>query len=294
MEEPLPDERAEAEPAERWVRVAVAAGPGTADLAVDALWQAGAVAVEEQDAPDGALRFIGGFADPADADAAVAAATRFGLAAELVPVTDDGLDAWRAWAAPERAGRFWITPAWVEAPALDPGEEVLWIDPGRTFGSGSHPTTRLVLALLDQVVTPGDAVLDVGCGSGVLAVGAARCGAGSALGIDIDPDAPAVTLANAELNGVGDRVTAASTPLAEVAAAGQQFPVVLGNLLAPVIAELAADLVACTAPGGTLIVSGLLDDRWESSMDALAPLEVLDVHTHEGWAAVRLTRGKGQ
>lgn len=264
-----------------------------AEVVADLLWQAGAAGVEEQDV-DGGTRLIGGFEQRTDAAGACVTAERMGLVAEVLEVDDDGLDAWRAWAAPERAGRFWVTPPWVDAPSTGPGEEVLWIDPGRTFGSGSHPTTRLVLALLDELVAPGASVLDVGCGSGVLAVGAARCGAGSVVATDIDPGAPAATVANAERNGVAGSITATDRPLADLAADGRTYDVVLGNLLAPVIVELGAALVACTAPDGVLVVSGLLEDRWEATMPALAPLVPVAVVADDGWVAVRLTRGGGR
>ena len=111
------------------------------------------------------------------------------------------------------------------------------IDPGRAFGSGSHPSTLLALAALEALVLPGSTVLDVGCGSGVLAVAAARLGAGRVVAIDIDPAAHEATLDNAARNGVAVEVSA--TPLGEVAG---RFDVVVANLLAPTLVELAAPL----------------------------------------------------
>ena len=274
-----------------WVRVAasVAADDAIAiELVGDALWRAGAAGVEERLVEDRA-QLIGGFDDPDAAGRAQHELTQLGAVVEVLPLDDDGLDAWREWAVPERAGHFWITPTWVERPALADGEEVLWIDPGRTFGSGSHPTTRLVLAALETIVRSGDRVLDVGCGSGVLAVGAARLGAAAVDAIDIDPMAPAATLANAERNGVAERVEATGAPLHQLAAEGRRYQVVAANLLAVVIAELAPDLVACVAPGGVLVASGLLHDEWEPSAAALAPLRVTQVTELDGWAAVTLT-----
>lgn len=262
--------------------------PELVDLAADALWQSGAAGVEEQPSADG-VRLIGGFADGQHAQAAIDAAAAYGLAGVLAPIDDDGLDAWRAWAEPVRSGRFWITPSWVEAPVLAPGEEVLWIDPGRTFGSGSHPTTRLVLEQIQDLIAPGDRVADIGCGSGVLAVGAARCGAAEVIGIDLDPDSPAITHANADRNDVADRVQASTDSAALLAASGQRFAVVAANLLAPVVAELAPHLVALVAPGGALVVAGLLADRWEASIPALTPLQVHRIDQEDGWVAVVLT-----
>ncbi|WP_421118727.1 50S ribosomal protein L11 methyltransferase [Aquihabitans daechungensis] len=153
---------------------------------------------------------------------------------------------------------------------------------------GSHPTTRLVLALLQDLVGSETTMLDAGCGSGVLAIGAARCGAASIVATDIDPAAPAVVTGNAERNGVGDRVQTTTDPIGALAAAGSQFSVVAANLLAPVIADVGPDLVRCVAPGGSLVVSGLLADRWEASLPAVAPLTAGRVAEEQGWVAVVL------
>ncbi|MGN6692898.1 MAG: 50S ribosomal protein L11 methyltransferase [Aquihabitans sp.] len=273
-----------------WVRVRiavdVASHPAAGEIAAAVLWSSGAAGVEEQG--DGASSvLLGGFEDRASAHEAVTRAIDLGLEATVAPVVDDGLDAWRAWAAAERAGRFWITPPWVDAPSLEPDEEVLWIDPGSTFGSGSHPTTRLVLALLEDLVRPGATVLDVGCGSGVLAIGAARRGA-TATATDIDPASPALVAANAERNRVGAAVHAATEPLAVLARQGRTYDVVAANLLAPVIVELGTDLVRCVAPGGALVASGLLADRWEAVLPSLAPLAAVQVFEEDGWVAVVL------
>lgn len=289
--------------ASSWTRVTLTvdaiSDPTAAEVGSDVLWSGGAAGVEEQEL-GGTTVLHGGFADAASAALAADHATRLGFAAEVSAIDDDGLDGWREWAAPVQAGRFWITPTWVAPPDPAEGEQILWIDPGRTFGSGSHPTTRLVLALLDGLVTPGATVLDAGCGSGVLAVGAALNGSGAVLATDIDPASPAVTDANAERNGVAERVHATTTTLAELAARAarapggggsgwaDRFDVVAANLLAPVIAEVGPDLVACVAPGGALVVSGLLADRWEASMPALEPLSVDRVVEAEGWVAVVL------
>lgn len=270
-----------------WVRLSVVLGEHQVDLVSGVLWAAGTAGIEQQDQGD-QVRLLAGFERPAAAEAARQQLAAAGHPdATIEPVVDDGLDAWRAWAEPVSAGGFVLTPTWLPEPAPEPGETVLWLDPGHTFGSGSHPTTRLVLAVLDGVVTAGARMLDVGCGSGVLAVGAALRGA-HVDAIDIDPESPTVTTANAARNGVADRVRASGDPLAQVVARGHRYDVVAANLLAPVIAELAEDLVAAVAPGGLLVASGLLADRWEASAAVLAPLEVHEVHESEGWVAVVL------
>lgn len=277
-----------------------------AELAADVLWRFGPAAVEEQ--TEGSIvRLLAGFATAAEAALAAGALADAGLGRpEVEPVADDGLDGWRAWARPVTAGPFLVIPAWLagtdpeETASAPAGTLRLVVDPGRTFGSGSHPTTRLVLARLAALVQPGDRVLDVGCGSGILAVGAALAGAGAVEGIDLDPLAPAATAANAAANGVAGRVAASDQPLAAVAArpgAAGRFAVVLANLLAPVVVELARDLAAVVEPGGHLVVSGLLADRWDevitvvrAAADPAHPLAVADVATEDGWAAVTLAR----
>ena len=260
------------------------------ELVADRLWAFAPPAVEEID--DGDVTEVrAGFADASTAEEAAAAIERGGWGTVRTwPVADDGLDGWRAWARAERAGRFWVVPSWTDPPGDAEEADLLRIDPGRTFGSGSHPTTRLVLAVLEGLVRPGCSVLDVGTGSGVLAIGAARLGASSVVGIDVDPGSPAVAHANAASNGVADRVEAHGQTLAQVVGAQGRFDVVMANLLAPVIVELAPDLVGAVASGGVLVVSGLLADRWRPAVDALAGLDVAAVDEADGWVAVTLTR----
>lgn len=280
-----------------WIRVEATVPPDAAahvvELVGDALWSHDPPAVEERSA-DGGTTFVAAYPSPTVADAAARSAGHAGAVSTSVgPVDDDGLDAWRAHARPHDAGPFVVVPPWLPAP----DRQVLVVDPGRTFGSGSHPTTRLVLAELDRVLagTPDATVLDVGCGSGVLAIGAALLGARSALGIDVDPEAPATTAANAAANGVGERVSAGCEPLASIVSDGRTYDVVAANLFAPVIVELADDLAAVVAPGGTLLLSGLLVDRWQDAVGAVVAagdpeLEVVGTAEEEGWVVVRLRR----
>ena len=105
---------------------------------------------------------------------------------------------------------------------------------------------------------------------------------------DIDPASPETVAANAERNGVAERIRPTAEPVAALAAGGLRCDVVAANLLAPVIAELGPDLVACVAPGGHLVISGLLADRWEATLPAVAPLAVMQVVEEDGWVAVVL------
>jgi ribosomal protein L11 methyltransferase len=171
----------------------------------------------------------------------------------------DWAEAWKAHYRPLRIGRrFVVVPSWTEDQVdLGPADLVLRLDPGMAFGTGLHPTTQLCLAELEARVRPGDAVLDVGTGSGILAIGAARLGAGRVVGIDIAPHAVAAASANAETNGV--RVDTVTGDLAVLTPG--TFDVVVANLLAVTITELAVPLAARVAPGGCLVASGVLDDQ---------------------------------
>ncbi len=266
----------------------VDAATDDAELAADVLWQAGAAAIEEQSSAS-TVRLLAGYPSVVDADGAAALARGAGWTVVAVtPVVDDGLDGWRRFARVERAGRVVLVPAWLDPPVADPDDLLVRLDPGPTFGSGSHPTTRLVAAVTADQVRPGDQVLDVGTGSGALAVVAALAGAGEVVGLDVDPASAEVVAANALRNDVGGVVQVDHRPLAALVAAGSRFDLVLANLLAPVVVDLAADLVAALAPEGRLVVSGLLADRWAVATDHLEGLVVEEVTTDEGWAAVTL------
>jgi ribosomal protein L11 methyltransferase len=257
------------------------------ELASDALWQAGPSAVLEVDLGGGRVRLTADVERPEDVPPA--------WGPTVLDVDDDGyLDAWRTWAAPIRAGRrVVLQPAWIPrrpAGPAGPEELVVRIDPGRAFGSGSHETTRLAVALLEDEVAPGDAVLDVGCGSGVLALVAVALGAGSALAIDVDPAAVAAALANAEANGVAVQLEVAPTPLAEVAGA---FDLVVANIGGSVLFEAAGELAARVADGGRLVLSGILVDRADALVAAFDGFEERGRSEEGGWVGLVLSRPAG-
>jgi ribosomal protein L11 methyltransferase len=236
------------------------------------LWLAGATAITEE--PD---RLVAGFAEEGEARAAAEA---LGGTFSLVG-PGAWLDAWREFAEPVVAGRLVVVPAWIEGGDL-PGRRID-IDPGRVFGHGGHPTTRLLLEELDRRIAGGETVLDVGCGSGVLSVAAAVLGAGRVEGIDIDPAAVPVTLDNAARNGVA--VSASTTP---VEAIGGRYDLVLANIGADVLIELAPTLRPL---GDVLLLSGLLVDRVDDVGDAYAAAgaTVAGTSTADGWAALVVT-----
>ncbi len=172
----------------------------------------------------------------------------------------DWADSWKQHFPVFRVGPLVVRPSW-ENVAAAPGEVLLTIDPGMAFGTGTHATTRLCLEALVAEMTARPTlrrVLDVGTGSGILAVAAAALGASRILAADIDPDACRVAADNARLNGLEGRVEFTVTPLAELEAG---FDMVLANILAEENVRLAAELVARLAPDGRLILSGILQEK---------------------------------
>jgi len=259
------------------------------DVVSGRLWLAGAVAIEELPQPGGRVRLRTTTTDAADVGRLLDAA---GPAhpGNLIPLRDDTwFDVWRAHARARRAGeRFILCPSWVTIDDdLDVTEQdvVLRFDPGRAFGSGAHQSTRLAVAALERVVVPGTTVLDVGCGSGVLSLAAAALGASGVTAVDIDPEAVRATRANLTAAGLGAVIDATDTPLSEVEGT---FEVVVANILAVVLRQLAPDLRSRVRPGGTLVLAGALTDQEESLLDAFGDLELLERTALEGWIGLEL------
>ena len=208
----------------------------------------------------------------------------------------DWADAWKAHFPVLRVGRrMVIRPTWREHRA-DAADVILALDPGMAFGTGLHPTTRLCLAavesLADAGLVAGRRVLDVGCGSGILSVAAARLGAAEVMGVDTDPIAIDATEANAARNEVADRVVARAGSLPS---GGAPWDVVLANLIASLLVTLAPRLAEEVRPGGTIVLSGIFVDR-ESEVSAAFAREGLDVvdRSSEGdWVALVAQRSPG-
>jgi ribosomal protein L11 methyltransferase len=199
-------------------------------------------------------------------------------------------DAWRAGYVPQRIGRIVIVPSWLEEP-IGADEVAIRLDPGMAFGTGLHPTTRGCLTLLQEVGPMPPVVLDVGSGSGVLALAALRLGAERAVCYDTDPLAVEATLANAAANDLADRVTASLGSLPSKPAS-EPYPLVLGNLVAAVLIDLAAPLAEHTAPGGRLLASGIIEGRVDEVVAALADTGLaVERRLDEGeWTSLQLRR----
>lgn len=175
--------------------------------------------------------------------------------------------------------RLWIVPSWHESP--DPAAVNLILDPGMAFGTGSHPTTRLCLEWLERVVSNQVSVLDYGCGSGILAIAAARLGAGRVAGVDIDPQAVEAARANAERNGVTALFADSAEPVAG------QYDLVVANILSNPLRVLAPAICAHVRSGGQLALSGILREQAEEIIGIYAqwlPMQIAD--TREDWVCL--------
>lgn len=269
-----------------------------ADVATDAveavsdqLFALGASGIEERDlttmqratVDEGRVTLIASFQDDADAAHAVAQ-----LDPSLNPrvehvVGDAWREGWREFFKPARVGRRLIVrPPW-EAFETTGDDVLLTLDPGLAFGTGTHETTRLVLTQIDARLKPGDRVLDVGCGSGILSIAAALLGAREIVAIDVEDDSVIVTLDNAHKNGVAEHITVSLTPLEQL---NDQFPFVVANIETRVLVPMAQALSSRVAAGGTLVLSGILREQGHQVRTAYSGMELIEQQSEGEWTAL--------
>ena len=183
--------------------------------------------------------------------------------------------------------RLWVCPSWIQPP--EPAAINLMLDPGLAFGTGTHPTTALCLAQLDGMDLDGCEVVDYGCGSGILAVAALRLGAATALAVDNDPQALVATRDNAGRNGIpAARLEVAAPEAVDSHAWSGRADLVIANILAGPLMELAATLLALLKPGGTLLLSGLLQTQAQALCRHYAGHISLGIESErDGWVCLR-------
>lgn len=295
-----------------WLSVALPTAAEYADTLSDALMEQGALSVSVEDAQAGTPEETPQFGEPGcpttplwqysrvialfdggtalDALTAQVAAACRACGVDMPDTLDIGEVAEENWVQLTQAqfdpirinARLWIVPSWHEAP--DPAAVNLVLDPGMAFGTGSHPTTRLCLEWLCDTVQGGESLLDYGCGSGILAIAAARLGAQSVLGVDIDDNALLAARDNAQTNQVELTLRHSREPLEET------FDCVVANILTNPLCVLAPLLAARVAPGGRLALSGVLDSQSEQVIAAYAPFITL----HKGAVLDGWVRLQGQ
>lgn len=198
---------------------------------------------------------------------------------------EDWANSWKAFYKPEKVGeRILIKPSWENYQA-EPNDLVIELDPGMAFGTGTHATTVMCLRRLEQVIKGGEKVYDVGCGSGVLGIAAAKLGAGEVLAVDLDTTAVTVAQSNVSTNGVASVVAVREGNLLDVAQ--EPADVVVANIIADIIIHVIPDVGKKLKPGGLFISSGIIDDRAEEVLENLqrAGFEAIEQDTMGSWVA---------
>ncbi|MCB9666735.1 MAG: 50S ribosomal protein L11 methyltransferase [Myxococcales bacterium] len=270
-----------------YLEVTVRAGEEEA-LAAD-LWSFGATGIEQRDeetllgASKGQVVLMAHFLSAKAAKRAQTALAQQYEARLAYIVGDAWRDEWKRFFKTQRFGRLVVRPSW-EPYQAQGDETILVLDPGRAFGSGMHASTRLLLRALQESIKLGDLVLDVGSGSGILSIAALLLGASHARGVEIDEPSVAVSLENAELNGVATRFSASSLPLGR--AKTGTYNVITANIEAQVHLRMVDDLVSHLAPSGLLMLSGLLLENEAPILCAFGSLAVVRREVEGEWLSL--------
>ncbi len=272
--------------------IVVTVPPELAELVTDRMWQWGVQAVSETSIATDRIEIATSVGNDPQAIARAVATLDPEWPTDVLDVDDSITQV-----APEYLSPTWYADGMVSVPAsllpFDPDDDdalVTVIDPGSAFGLGDHPTTRTAMALLADLLHREAAprchsLLDVGCGTGVLAVLAAQLGVPTIRAIDIADAAVEATRRNMELNDVVGTIDVDTTPVADVVGS---YDIVVANILAPVLISMADDLRRLVRPGGALVISGILADRHDHVLAALAPLAPVASTKHGGWISIVL------
>ena len=205
---------------------------------------------------------------------------------------EDWANSWKAYYKPVKIGeKIVIVPAWEKYDPAE-GELVVRMDPGMAFGTGTHETTRLVIGLLEKYVKPGDRVLDVGCGSGILAICASRLGAAECKAYDIDPVAVKVARENIRDSGLENVSCDVSDLLAGVDRKHGAYDVICANIVADIIIRMSPDVGNLMHEKSVLLTSGIISERADDVIAALSEhgLQVLERREENGWCALAVTK----
>ncbi|MCC6875871.1 MAG: 50S ribosomal protein L11 methyltransferase [Sandaracinaceae bacterium] len=279
----------------RYPTVHVDVGAIEAPVVAELLFELGASGVEHRDrntldkAEGGDITLVAHFADETEAEE-IATTLSARWPARVVSIEGDAWrDEWKRFFKPVAIGkRLVVRPSW-EPFEPKRGQVVLTLDPGQAFGTGTHESTRLVLAEVERLVRGGERVLDVGCGSGILGIAALLLGAERVHAIDIDPAAIQVTRENARLNRVASRLRASGTWMSRVRG---QFDLVLANIRAPILAPNANVLAKLIAPGGSLVLSGLLVAEEDEIREAYRGLALARRRVDGDWLGLTYRKRK--
>lgn len=204
---------------------------------------------------------------------------------------EDWAEAWKKGYSAQHIGqRLVVAPSW-EPYTPQKNEIVLRLDPGMAFGTGLHPTTRLCLQVLETQIQAGDQVLDIGTGSGILAITAAKLDAAQVAGVDLDPVAVRVARENVRINGVADRVRIEEGTVGVLGITPGSMDCIVVNILADVIIELAPELATYLDHAGTLVASGIIEEQADAVVDAFesAGLRVAERRQDKDWVALIAT-----
>ncbi|MBI5524264.1 MAG: 50S ribosomal protein L11 methyltransferase [Desulfarculus sp.] len=295
----MPQSKPPAAPA--WIEVILLAPAPQAEAAADFLVTLTGLGVEVDDFsdPPGPVQVKGFLPAGGDLAAQKAMLSRYArelseqAGAEVVVsfqdlASEDWGQNWKKHFKPRAVTRgLMVAPPWEKAEP-GPGQKVVVIDPGQAFGTGQHESTTLCLARLERLAERDllpPRLLDVGCGTGILALAFLLFGGRTALAIDLDPEAVAASLHNAALNGLEGRLEVSATPLEEIS---ERFPLIVANLTAKDLTDLAPALATRLAPGGEMIVSGLLVMQIQAVRAALEAvgLALLEQDSLAGWACL--------
>lgn len=284
-----------------WLQLTVESHPVEAEALAERLSEAGAAAVTMEDAADQPIyepdpgttplwqrtRVVGLFSAESDVEALARRVCGTSRQWSIVPLEEkDWSRAWMDRFEPLRFGeRLWIIPTWFDPPEHEAVNILL--DPGLAFGTGTHPTTRLCLEWLDAHPPSGVTVVDYGCGSGILAIAAAKLGARRVVAVDNDPQALLATRENAALNGVGDRIeTFAPQERLDVSAS-----LLLANILAKPLIDLEPRFAERLHPGGTVVLSGILCEQAQEVAQCYSIRFMMRAPDElEGWVRLEGTR----